>query len=69
MSEIETDSTGYHISMKVVGYIDIEKQCGVIEFNPNKKYFVDFDDFNRVIFFNKKFTFNTDNDIYPSYII
>jgi len=67
MSEVENVESDYHHNMRFVGYIDIKKQCGVIEFSSSKKYLMDFDDFNRVIFFDKKFTFDTDMNIYPSY--
>ena len=67
MSVIENKETNYRHNMRFIGYIDIENQCGVIEFNPSKKYLVDFDDFNSFVFFDKKFTFDTHNDVYPSY--
>ena len=63
----EIDNSDYRHNTRFIGYINCEQQCGVIEFNPTKKYFVDFDDFNRIIFFDKKFTFDTQMDIYPSY--
>ena len=66
MSEIEKLSSDYH-NMRFIGYIDIEEQCGIIQFNPSKKYLVDFDDFNRIIFFDKKFTFDAPTNIYPFY--
>jgi hypothetical protein len=70
MKKIENKNkieTHYHHTMRFIGYINIEKQCGIIEFNPDKKYLVDFEDFNRIIFFDKKFTFDTEKDKYPSY--
>lgn len=54
-------------NMKEITYINTELQCGVIEFGPNKQYLLDFDDFNRYVKFEKKFSFITTNDIYPSY--
>lgn len=54
-------------TMKELTYINTELQCGIIEFGPNKQYFLDFDDFNRYVKFDKKFSFITTNDIYPSY--
>jgi hypothetical protein len=54
-------------TMKEITYINIELHCGIIEFGPNKQYFLDFDDFNRYVKFDKKFSFITNNDIYPSY--
>ena len=67
MNEVEKTEYDYHHNMRFIGYIDIDKQCGVIEFNFSKKYLVDFDDFNRVIFFDKKFTFDTQMNTYPAY--
>lgn len=40
--------------------------CGVIEYN-NKTYFVDLNDKDRIINFNKNFVFVNEKDIYPSY--
>lgn len=40
--------------------------CGVIEYN-NKTYFVDLNDKDRIINFNKNFVFVNETDIYPSY--
>ncbi len=54
-------------TMKEITYINTELQCGIIEFGPNKQYFLDFDDFNRYVKFDKKFSIITTNDIYPSY--
>ena len=54
-------------TMKEITYINTELHCGIIEFGSNKQYFLDFDDFNRYVKFDKKFSFITTNDIYPSY--
>ena len=67
MSVVENKETNYRHNMRFTGYIDIENNCGVIEFNPCKKYLVDFDDFNSLAFFDKKFTFDAHNDVYPCY--
>ena len=70
MSEsIEMQSDNIHIYQNIgyVGYIDIDNMCGIIKFDTNKKYLVDFDDFNKFVFLHKKFTFNNETDIYPSY--
>ena len=38
-------------------YIDTEKLCGIIEFFPEKKYLLDFEDFNIIMKGQKKFIF------------
>ena len=53
--------------MKHKVYIDIEKQCGVLEFNKERIYLLDFEDFNMFTSFDKKFTFDTEECVYPSY--
>ena len=63
-----TDTTTEHINMKVTTYIDTQLLCGVLDFNNSKKYFVDFDHFNRFLKFDKKFSFINDGDKYPSYL-
>jgi hypothetical protein len=65
-----TDTTTEHINtnMKVTTYIDTQLLCGVLDFNNSKKYFVDFDHFNRFLKFDKKFSFINDDDKYPSYL-
>jgi hypothetical protein len=52
--------------MKPKYYTNEELLCGVIEFN-NKTYFVDLNDKDRIINFNKNFVFVNETDIYPSY--
>lgn len=49
-------------TMKEITYINTELQCGIIEFGPNKQYFLDFDDFNRYVKFDKKFSIITTNN-------
>lgn len=49
--------------------IDEELMCGIIKYNNNKIYLVDLFDRDIVMNFNKKFIFNNENEIYPSYII
>jgi hypothetical protein len=52
--------------MKPIYLFDNEKKCGVIEYN-NKKYYMDINDRDSIINFNKKFVFNNTSDLYPSY--
>jgi hypothetical protein len=52
--------------MKPKYYTNEELLCGVIEFN-NKTYFVDLNDKDKIINFNKNFVFVNETDIYPSY--
>jgi hypothetical protein len=40
--------------------------CGIIDYN-NKKYFMDIDDRDAIINYSKKFFFQNENDLYPSY--
>ena len=53
--------------MKVIVTIDSERLCGVLDFTL-KKYYVDFDVFNKFQTFNRKFTFSNPTDEYPSYL-
>jgi hypothetical protein len=52
--------------MKPVYSFDKEYNCGIIDYN-NKKYYVDINDRDNIINFNKKFMFNNEDDLYPSY--
>jgi hypothetical protein len=52
--------------MKPIYSTDETLLCGIIEYN-NKKYYVDLDDKDKIINFNKKFVFINETDIYPSY--
>ena len=65
--EMHIDNMNIYQNTGYVGYIDIDNICGIIKFDTNKKYLVDFDDFNRFVFLHKKFTFNNKTDTYPSY--
>ena len=62
--EYDNDKTKY--KMKPVYSTDTNLLCGVIEYN-NKKYYVDQNDKDRIINFNKSFVFTSEEDIYPSY--
>jgi len=62
--EYDNDKTEY--KMKPVYSTDTNLLCGVIEYN-NKKYYVDQNDKDRIINFNKSFVFTNGDDIYPSY--
>jgi len=53
-------------SIKPVYLFDKELVCGVIEYN-GKKYYMDIDDRDQIINFNKKFIFINEHDLYPSY--
>lgn len=52
--------------MKPLYLFDKELSSGVIEYN-NYKYYLDIEDRDKIINFEKKFVFNTENDIYPSF--
>lgn len=52
--------------MKPIYSIDKDLMCGVIKYNI-KKYYVDFDDYQAIINYPKKFVFMQETDIYPSY--
>jgi len=43
-----------------------ELLCGIIEYG-DKKYYFDFEDRDKIINFEKKFVFFSENDIYPSF--
>ena len=53
-------------TMKPVYSTNIELLCGIIEYNT-KTYFVDLNDKDRIINFNKTFVFTNEDDLYPSY--
>jgi hypothetical protein len=53
-------------NMKPTYAIDNKLMCGIIHYN-GKIYFVDLEDKDRIINFNKKFVFINETDIYPSY--
>ena len=55
-----------YIIMKPTYSTDEKLLCGIIEYN-NRKYFVDLNDKDKIINFNKKFVFVNETDIYPSY--
>jgi hypothetical protein len=61
-----TNLNNNYTIMKPTYSTDEKLLCGVIEYN-NRKYFVDLDDKDRIINFNKKFVFINETDIYPSY--
>ena len=62
--EYDIDKIEY--KMKPVYSTDTNLSCGVIDYN-NKKYYVDQNDKDRIINFNKSFVFTSEDDIYPSY--
>ena len=53
--------------MKVITTVDTTLLCGVLDFS-GKKYYVDFEDFNKFVRFDKKFAFVNTDDKYPSYL-
>lgn len=53
--------------MKAITTVDTVLLCGVLEFG-DKKYYVDFEGFNKFARFDKKFTFVNEDDNYPSYL-
>lgn len=59
------NNDNYNMS-KPVYFVDKNLFCGIIEYN-NKKYYMDLDDFNLIINFSKKFIFENETDLYPSY--
>ncbi len=54
-------------AMKVHATIDTALSCGVLDFS-GKKYYLDFDEFNKFVRCGKKFSFANEADMYPSYI-
>lgn len=52
--------------MKPIYSTDEKLFCGIIEYN-NRKYFVDLNDKDKIINFDKIFVFINETDIYPSY--
>jgi len=55
-------------TMKPIYSYDLELMCGIITYNE-KKYYMDIDDRDLILNFNKKFKFAKEDDIYPSYSI
>ena len=53
-------------TMNPVYSTDIKLLCGIINYN-GKTYYIDFDDKDNIINFDKKFVFAKEDDIYPSY--
>ena len=53
--------------MKAITTVDTTLLCGVLDFS-GKKYFVDFEGFNKFTRFDKKFAFVNEDDKYPSYL-
>jgi hypothetical protein len=54
-------------TMKVISTVDTALFCGVLDFS-GKKYYVDFEAFNKFARFEKKFSFINEDDTYPSYL-
>lgn len=52
--------------MKPIYLFDNELLCGIIEYGKNK-YYLDIEERDKIINFEKKFVFNTETDIYPSF--
>jgi len=52
--------------MKPIYLFDKELLCGVIEYS-NNTYYLDIEDRDKIINFEKKFVFNNESDIYPSF--
>jgi len=61
-----TNLNNNYMTMKPTYSTDEKLLCGIIEYN-NRKYFVDLDNKDKIINFNKKFVFINETDIYPSY--
>ena len=55
-------------TMKPIYSYDLELMCGIITYNE-RKYYMDIDDRDLILNFNKKFKFAKEEDIYPSYSI
>ena len=53
-------------NMKPKYLFDKENNCSTIHYN-GKIYYMDIDDRDRIINFSKKFNFNNEDDLYPSY--
>jgi hypothetical protein len=53
-------------AMNPVYSTDIKLLCGIISYN-GKTYYIDFQDKDNIINFDKKFVFAKEDDIYPSY--
>lgn len=70
-NKIEGSSTTTHtalqVQMKVISTIDTTLLCGVLDFTT-RKYYLDFDDFNKFNLASKKYNFVNEQDIYPSYL-
>ena len=54
-------------TMRVISTVDTALLCGVLDFS-GKKYYVDFEAFNKFARFDKKFSFINEDDTYPSYL-
>ena len=54
-------------TMKVISTVDTALFCVVLDFS-GKKYYVDFEAFNKFARFEKKFSFINEDDTYPSYL-
>ena len=67
--KMQSENTHIYKNIGYIAYIDIDNMCGIIKFDSNKKYLVDFDDFNKIVFLHKKFSFNNEEDNYPYYNI
>ena len=52
--------------MKPIYLFDKKLLCGVIEYG-NNTYYLDIEDKDKIINFEKKFVFNNESDIYPSF--
>ena len=67
--ETETNSvvTFTNAIMKVLSTVDTTLLCGVLNFSE-KKYYIDFEEFNKFAQFDKKFLFVNETDKYPSYL-
>lgn len=68
-NSIETGHDITHISLKnekPIYLTNFELLCGIIEYG-DKKYYFDFEDKDKIINFEKKFVFFSENDIYPSF--
>jgi hypothetical protein len=67
--ETETNSvvTSTNAIMKVLSTVDTTLLCGVLDFS-GKKYYVDFEEFNKFAQFDKKFLYVNESDKYPSYL-
>jgi hypothetical protein len=64
--EHRTDKTEYYTNMKPIYSTDANLLCGIINYD-NKTYYLDLNDKDRIINFNKNFVFTSEEDLYPSY--